>query len=1138
MKEFCHLHVHTKYSLLDGLCKIDELIDRAKTLNQPAIAITDHGGMFGVIEFYKCAKKAGIKPLIGCEVYMATGGRFEKNPNERYNHLVLLAKNNTGYHNLLKLVSLGYTEGYYYKPRIDYELLKEYSEGLICLTACLYGAFSDALVNDNEKGAENVLVKLKEIFGEDLYVELQDHNLPEQAKILRKQIELARKHSVELVATNDVHYINKEDSFYQEILMCIQMQKTIADEDRMNFDSEEMYLKSYDEMSQIFNYCEEALSNTIKIADKCNVEIEFGNYHLPRFDLPQGIDAKDRLYELCLDGLKERYPENYKTYLPRLNEELNTINSMGFTDYFLIVWDFINYARSNDIPVGPGRGSAAGSIVSYALKITNLDPIKYNLIFERFLNSERVTMPDIDIDFCYERRQEVIDYVINKYGKDKVSQIITFGTLGAKQAIRDVGRALAVPYNNVDRIAKLIPGGMHVTIKDALSESKELKSLYEEDEEVRKVIDISMKVEGLPRHASTHAAGVVVTNKPVMEYVPLYKSDDVVSTQFTMTTIEELGLLKMDFLGLRNLTVINDTIKIVKETCGLDIDIDRIDYNDKKVYSLFQNGETDGVFQFESAGMRKFIREFKPECLEDLILAVSIYRPGPMQEIPKLIKNKENETKITYEHEKLRDILSVTYGCIVYQEQVMEIFKKLAGYTLGKADIVRRAMSKKKIDVLNKEEEIFVSGCAVNNIDEKTARKIFDKIKEFAKYAFNKSHAACYAYVAYQTAYLKYHHKAEFMAALMTSFMENQNKVTEYVKTCDGMNIKVLPPSVNYSNEKFTVKEGDILFGLNAVKNVGYNTALEIVKERNLRGEFTSFDDFVLRMLNRELNKRAVESLIKAGAFDEFGSRLDLLKTFEITIDYYINQQKTNVPGQLNLFDDNLSQGLSFKENHLPYITKKYSDENTSRVSLKMEKEVLGIYLSSHPLKEYENILKLSAKNYSYEVNSATEDGEGLKDGSFVTLTGIIQSKNVRTTKKGLQMATFILEDLYGSVNVVVFPKKFLEVSAYIAEENIVVVKGTLMVEEDQNPKINLNEISLFNTNVVSQKLYIKIEDTEIIPEIKSILKEYSGNTPVYVYFAKEKKNTIAEKSLWVTLSKNMIERLKNIAGEDNVVIV
>lgn len=1126
MGNFCHLHVHTKYSLLDGLCDIEGLIKKVKTLGQDAIAITDHGNMFGAIEFYKCAKKNDIKPIIGCEVYVASKSRFEKDPNEKYNHLILLCKNNEGYHNLMKLVSLASIEGYYYKPRVDYELLMKYSEGIVCLTACLYGAFSQALLQNDISEAEDVITTLKRIYKDDLYVELQDHNLKEQRMILNKQIELARKHNIKLVATNDVHYIEKEDAFYQEVLMCIQMQKTLLDDDRMKFGSDELYLKSEEEMLDLFSYAKDAVYNTIEIKDKCNVDIEFGKYHLPKYHLPEGENSQNYLYNLCLSGLKKRY-ENFEDNLDRLNFELDTINKMGFTDYFLIVWDFINYAKQNNIPVGPGRGSAAGSIVAYCLGITNLDPIKYGLIFERFLNSERVTMPDIDIDFCYERRGEVIDYVTRKYGEDKVSQIITFGTLGAKQAVRDVCRALDYPYIEGDRIAKLIPFGPNVTLKGAIDEVAELKNLYEKEENVKRIIDISLKVEGLPRHSSIHAAGVVITNKPIMEYVPLHKGDNAVATQYTMTTLEELGLLKMDFLGIRNLTVINDTLKIIKEKTGVEIDIDKIDYNDSKVYTLFQKGDTDGVFQFESYGMRKFLKEFKPLKLEDLILAVSIYRPGPMQEIPNLIKNKENEDKITYDHEMLRDILSVTYGCIVYQEQVMEIFKKLAGYTLGKADIVRRAMSKKKIDVLNKEEEVFVAGCEKNNISKDISLKIFDKIKEFAKYAFNKSHAACYAYVAYQTAYLRYYYKTEFMAALMTSFTENQNKITEYIKTCDNVGIKVISPSVNLSDIKFTAQDGNIIFGLNAIKNVGYNTAKEIVAERNQKGKFLDFDDFIMRMVDRDSNKRAIESLIKAGAFDEFSDRLSLLKTYEETIDFYLNNKRSNVPGQLNLFEN-------FEEEERKTVKKTQPSDNNSPVCLKMEKEVLGVYLSSHPLKKREDILKKVVTDYSYILNDT--ENTNLKDGKAVIMVGIIENKNIRATKKGDQMATFRLEDMYGSMEMIVFPKAFLKYSTFISNDAVVLAKGTLILNEDER-KVNVTEISLFNEESVSEKLYIRIKDNSVIDKMKVILKEYSGSTPVYVYFEKEKKNTLAEKSMWVTLSKTLKKELTDLLGEDNVVI-
>ncbi len=1123
MGDFCHLHVHTKYSLLDGLCNIESLILKAKALGQNSIAITDHGNMFGVIEFYKCAKKHSVKPIIGCEVYVASKNRFDKAPDEKYNHLILLAKNNIGYKNLMKLVSLGYIEGYYYKPRVDYELLMKYSEGIICLTACLFGGFASALVKGNVSGAEDVLLTLKRIYGEDLYVELQDHNLPEQKKILRTQLELAKKHNIKTVATNDVHYIEKEDSFYQEVLMCIQMQKTVSDDGKLSFGSSELYLKSRDEMEELFYYTKESVENTLEIAEKCNVDIEFGKYHLPRYHLPQNENAKDYLYKLCLNGLKERY-ENWEDQLPRLHYELDTINKMGFTDYFLIVWDFINYARSKGIPVGPGRGSAAGSIVAYALKITNLDPIKYGLIFERFLNSERVTMPDIDIDFCYERRGEVIDYVVSKYGADKVSQIITFGTLGAKQAVRDVCRALDFPYSDGDKIARLIPTGVGVNLKGAIKETDELLELYENDENAKKIIDVALKLEGMPRHSSLHAAGVVITNKPVMDYVPLYKGDNAVATQYNMTTLEELGLLKMDFLGIRNLTVINDTLKIVREKTGKNIDIDKIDYNDRETYELFKRGDTDGVFQFESAGMRNFLREFKPQSLEDLILAVSIYRPGPAREIVTLLKNKENESNIAYDHEMLEDILSGTYGCMVYQEQVMEIFKKLAGYTLGKADIVRRAMSKKKRDVLLQEREIFVKGCAKNNIPEETALKIFEKIEYFAEYAFNKSHAACYAYVAFQTAWLRCHYPTEFMAALMTSCIESQNKISEYIKTCDNAGIKVLPPSVNISDVTFSAAEGKILYALNAIKNVGYITAEEIVRERHANGPFADFEDYIARMTPRDVNKRAVESLIKAGAFDEFSSRMSLLHAYDETIDFYVNKVKNNLAGQLDFFG-------AEPETKKPVIKKETDD---SSLILKMEKEVLGVYLSSHPLKKHKEAVIKIATHFSNQIND--EDNENIADGLKVTMVGLIADKNFRITKKGDRMATFTLEDLYGSVEAIVFPKNFAILSPFITDEAKVVVKGTLLIN-DKDRKINVSSIAAFNEQSVQEKLYLRIKDTKILDGVKGILKEYTGGCPVYVYFEKEKKNTLADKSLWVNASEDVIKKLKELLGDENVIL-
>ncbi len=1132
MENFVHLHVHTSYSLLDGLCRLNELIAKAKELGQPAIAITDHGNLFGAAEFYKLAKKEGIKPIIGSEMYITDSSFKEKSG---YNHLILLAMNNEGYKNLMKLSTLSYTDGFYYKPRIDYDILKEHSDGLICLTACLYGKIPQALLNDDIPLAEKTLEKLISIFTKDrLYIELQNHYLPEQRKIMPRLISLSEKYNVPLVATNDVHYVSKEDSFYQEILMCIQMQKTINDEDRMKFNTSELYLKSREELSEAIPDHPEAFDNTVKIAEQCNVSFEFGKYHLPRFELPKGkTDSFLYLKELCEEGLYERYKENYKEHLPRLINELETINQMGFTDYFLIVWDFISYARERKIPVGPGRGSAAGSLVSYVLKITDLDPIKYNLIFERFLNSERVTMPDIDIDFCYERRGEVIDYVIKKYGEDRVSQILTFGTLGARQVVRDVARAMALPYQTGDEIASLIPRAINITIDDALKESSGLKDLYDNDEASKKIIDISKKLEGLPRHCSTHAAGVVITAKPLTEYVPLYKSDGVVATQFTKNTIEELGLLKMDFLGLRNLTIISDTAKAVKKDTGVFIDTDNLPLDDKAVMSLFCSGDTDGVFQFESPGMRRFLKEFQPSTLEDLILAVSIYRPGPMQEIPRLLKNKLNPEKIEYDCEELRDILSVTYGCMVYQEQVMQIFQKLAGYTMGKADIVRRAMSKKKLDVLEKEELNFISGCEKRGISNKTASLIFSKIKEFAKYAFNKSHAACYALVAYRTAYLKCHYTAWFMTALMTAFKENQNKVIQYIRACNSYGIKVVPPDINRSFKNFTVYNGEILFGLSAVKNVGANFTDAIVREREDKGAFTDFGDFAIRMAQSELNKRAVEYLIKAGAFDEFEPRNELLLTFEETIDSALYEKRSNVPGQISMF----GEATVLKSPKLEYKTAKRREKTPlNEIFLKMEKEVLGLYISAHPLDRIKSAIKSLATAYSADLND-NEYESAFKDGDRVTMVGIITEKTVKSTKTKNLMAFFTLEDLYGQIRVISFPKVYEKYSAFIYEDSVVTVRGKISEKEDSVTLI-ADEIMPFSETQIKEKLYLRINNRNDLGDIIKILKEHKGNTPVYVYFTDKKENTLSDKELWVTLSEALINNLKHRIGEENVKVV
>lgn len=1125
MRDFVHLHLHTKNSLLDGLCRPEELISRVKELGQKAVAITDHGNMFGVIEFYKLAKANGIKPVIGSEFYLAEGSMYEKGG---YSHLILLAQNNTGYQNLCKLSSISYTDGFYYKPRIDYKILKEHSEGIICLTACLFGEVSQALLKDEEENASKAVETLIDIFGKErLFIELQNHRMREQRKILPALVRLAEKYSLKTVATNDVHYINKSDAYYQEILMCIQMQKTLDDEDRMRFESNEMYLKSYDEMAELFPGMEDALENTALIADMCNVEIEFGNYHLPEFPLPPGTSHEEYLKKLCISGLKERYKDDYSAHLPRLEYELDTINKMGFTDYFLIVSDFISYARENDIPVGPGRGSAAGSLVSYCLKITNLDPIKYNLLFERFLNSERVTMPDIDVDFCYERRGEVIDYVTRKYGKDRVSQIITFGTLGAKQAIRDVARVLGLPYRDADAISSLIPTGVGVTIKSALEESPRFLEKYNTDETAKRVTDIAMKLEGLPRHCSTHAAGVVITGAPVTEYVPLYKSDGLISTQYTMTVVEELGLLKMDFLGLRNLTVIKDTLTLAELTRGIKAAPEDFPLTDDKVFRLFRTGDTDGVFQFESPGMRRFLKEFKPTSLEDLILAVSIYRPGPMQEIPALLRNKENPQKITYECRELEDILSVTYGCIVYQEQVMQIFRNLAGYTMGKADIVRRAMSKKKADVLEREQQIFISGCAERGISRTAAEKIFEKIKEFAKYAFNKSHAACYALVAYYTAYLKCYYNGEFLASLMTSFKDSQNKIIKYLKVAASDGIRVRPPHINLSLSDFSVKNGEILFGLSAVKNVGEGFTSSIIKEREEGGLFSGFDDFVNRMASRELNKKAIECLVKAGAFDEFEDRTHLIRMCEMTVDSAMNMRRSNVPGQLSLFGD--------MEPDQPR-DKVAPGAPLPEIVLKLEKEVLGLYISSHPLDKYKNIIKRIATAYTVDINQINDEDYtgGLKDGSGITLAGVVTDKAEKVTKSGHMMCFFTLEDLYGQIRVVVFPKVYAKCGNLLIDDAVVSVRGRISVN-DEELAVFCEDATLIPEDDAVKRICLRITDRSVLPALKALLKSHHGQTPVYVYFADTKTNTLSDKSMWVNPDSGIWDKLVDLLGAENV---
>ena len=1047
---FVHLHVHTEYSLLDGSCRIGKLLDRTKELGMEAIAITDHGSMFGVIEFYKEAKKRGIKPILGSEVYMAINKYTEKEPKDKSQyHLVLLAENNIGYKNLMKIVSEGYINGFYYKPRVDFSILEKYSEGIIALSACLGGEVQRHLLNGNYNKAKEISLKYNKIFGQNnFYLELQDHGLEEQRKINKELIQISKETGIPLVATNDVHYINKEDYIVHDVLLCIQTGKTTQDTDRMKFPSSEFYLKSYDEMKFLFGDIEEALENTVKIAERCNVEIDFNTLHLPSYDIPSGYTKEGYLKELCINGLKNRYNTITPEIEGRFNYEFNTIVNMGYTDYFLIVWDFIRFANEKNIMVGPGRGSAAGSIVSYALGIIDIDPLEYDLLFERFLNPERVSMPDIDIDFCYERREEVIDYVIEKYGKDKVAQITTFGTMAARGSIRDVGRALNMPYGEVDYIAKQIPMELGINISKALEVNKNLRDMYRTNEEVENLIDIALAVEGMPRHTSTHAAGVVISKDPITNYVPLLRNNDAITTQFDMVELEELGLLKMDFLGLRTLTVIRDAINLIEKDYGVKVDFSELTYDDPEVIKMFTKGETLGVFQFESAGMRRFLKELKPNVFENLIAANSLFRPGPMSQIPEYIKNKNNPDNIEYLHPKLIPILDVTYGCIVYQEQVMQIVRDIGGFSMGGADLVRRAMSKKKMDVMEEERkrfiygevdengEVIIPGAIRNGVDEKTANKIYDLMIDFANYAFNKSHSAAYAVVAYRTAWLKHYYPVEFMAALISSVMGDTNSISMYIGECKRLCIKVLPPDINESYRKFTVIDGKIRFGLLAVKNVGEGFADAVVKARG-DGKFNSFTDFCERIENVDsnvMNKRAVESLIKSGAMDSLGgNRAQYLSIFEKTIDSIHHDKKRNIEGQFSMFE---TIDTKISKDNLPDLK-----EFNSRNLLAMEKEMLGIYISGHPLKPYEKELKRVSTISTTEIFQTKEDIEGgiaeNVDGKKVVIGGIVVKKKNMITKNNNMMAFITLEDLYGAVECIVFPTTFDRYNNLIEEDSL-----------------------------------------------------------------------------------------------------
>ncbi len=1078
---FTHLHVHTEYSLLDGSNKIKEYVARVKELGMNSAAITDHGVMYGVIDFYRAAREAGIKPILGCEVYVAPNSRFDKEltgGEDRYHHLVLLAENNTGYANLMKIVSRGFTEGYYYKPRVDMEVLQEFHEGIIALSACLAGEVPRFILKGMKEEARMAARKYEACFGKGNYfLELQDHGIPEQRTVNMELLQMSRELDIPLVTTNDVHYTYAEDAIPHDILLCLQTGKKLADEDRMRYEGGQYYVKSEEEMKGLFPYAWEAVENTQRIADRCNVEIEFGVTKLPKYDVPEGYDSWSYLNKLCDDGLAERYGdgnqpagETGQTLRERLDYELGVIQRMGYVDYFLIVWDFINYAKEHGIPVGPGRGSAAGSIVAYCLKITNIDPIHYNLLFERFLNPERVSMPDIDVDFCFERRQEVIDYVGRKYGNDKVVQIVTFGTLAAKGVIRDVGRVMDLPYAFVDSIAKMVPNELNITLNKALEMNPEFRKLYQEDEQVHHLIDMCKRLEGLPRHTSMHAAGVVICQKSADEFVPLSRgSDGSIVTQFTMTTLEELGLLKMDFLGLRTLTVIHDAVQFIENTTGRHIDVDAINYNDPKVLASIGTGRTEGVFQLESGGMKSFMKELRPQNLEDVVAGISLYRPGPMDFIPKYIQGKNHPDAVTYACPQLEPILKPTYGCIVYQEQVMQIVRDLAGYTLGRSDLVRRAMSKKKQAVMEKERANFiygnpeenVPGCIANGIDEQTAGQIYDMMMDFAKYAFNKSHAACYAVVAYQTAYLKYYYPVEFMAALMTSVIDNPKKVSEYILNCRNMNIAILPPDVNAGEAGFSVTDGKIRYALTAIKGVGRPVIDSLVQERKERGPFTNLKDFITRMSDKkEMNKRAIENLIKAGAMDGLGgTRKQFMSVYVQIADHIAHDKKNNLAGQISLFDIAGEEDKEEFDIRMPNV-----GEYSKEMLLGFEKEVLGVYVSGHPLEEYQELWQSYISNTAGDFALDEESGEVelVKDQANAVIGGLIADKNVKYTKNDKIMAFLNVEDLIGNVEVVVFPQVYERYSTLLVEDAKVFIRGRVSLEEDKDGKLICDQIISF----------------------------------------------------------------------------
>ena len=1147
--EFTHLHVHTEYSLLDGSNKIKEYVARVKELGMDSAAITDHGVMYGVIDFYRAAREAGINPILGCEVYVAPGSRFDRevgSGDDRYYHLVLLAENNQGYSNLMKIVSKAFVEGFYYKPRVDLELLEKYHEGIIALSACLAGEVARYLARGMYEDAKIAALRYQDIFGKgNFFLELQDHGIPEQQTVNQQLLRMHRETGIDLVATNDVHYTMAEDAEPHDVLLCLQTQKKLSDENRMRYEGGQYYVKSPEEMARLFPYALEALENTHKIAERCHVEIEFGVTKLPKYDVPDGLTSWEYLNKLCYEGLEQRYHPVTEELKKRLDYELSTIKNMGYVDYFLIVWDFIKYARDNDIMVGPGRGSAAGSLVAYTLGITQLDPIRYDLLFERFLNPERVSMPDIDVDFCFERRQEVIDYVRRKYGDDCVVQIVTFGTLAARGVIRDVGRVLDMPYAQVDTIAKMIPQELNITIDKALGMNPELRKAYEEQDDIHRLIDLAKRLEGLPRHTSMHAAGVVISQKDVSEYVPLSRAQDgSIVTQFTMTTLEELGLLKMDFLGLRTLTVIQNAVKMVEKSTGMLLDMQEIDYNDKKVLDSLGTGRTDGVFQLESAGMKSFMKELKPQSLEDVIAGISLYRPGPMDFIPQYIRGKNRPDTIRYDCPQMEPILKPTYGCIVYQEQVMQIVRELAGYTLGRSDLVRRAMSKKKASVMAKERQNFVygnaeegvPGCIANGISEEIANKIYDEMTDFAKYAFNKSHAAAYAVVSYQTAYLKYYYPVEFMAALMTSVVEMPNKVAEYISVCRQMGIRILPPDINHGVYGFSVDNGAIRYALSAIKSIGRPVIEGIVREREEHGEYTSLKTFIERNID-QINKRVVENLIKAGALDCLeGNRNQKMTVYTQIIDSINQDKKNTMAGQLSLFDIAPEEDKNEFEIRMPQAA-----EYPKETILTFEKEVLGIYLSGHPLERYRNMMEkmISAKTSDFQPDDETGIPE-VYDNQKVIVGGMITDKTIKYTKNNKVMAFLTVEDLVGTVEVVVFPRDYEKCQMFLNEDARLFIQGRVSAEDDKASKLILEKVRLFDD--MPRELWLQFESREEYAKAETglvdDLMESRGNSTVVIYLKDVKAMKKLPPAYQVHIEDSWLERMCEKYGSSNVKIV